>query len=953
MFGEESARAFFLGWRRLSILILSPLMAGMHVQSARAANECGPDSPGFDILLCTGSSYGSGITYSDSDGLEVILANPSMTINGNGTGVQVHSSSSTTRDVRVTGQNFRTIFRTGNRGMGLFAFNRGLGGAHVRMDGGMVSTDGYAAYGLFSQITNSRNSDAASALLTGGEITTHGRWGTGAYALTYGRGAAMARMDGGRIISEGTWGIGIGSYIYNSDSTSTSMTLLRGGEIIITGDQGAALASWFAGEAGGRALSRMEGGTIEISGSESAGLYADVLDTFTTSSTATAEAVVTGGTVKLTGTGSSGIYVQNRARGLATATVSGSSLISATGTDADGIVTEVLRAGATYSINVTDSAVVQGGSGSGAAIRAISVEGSSGTVDIASGAVVDGTVNGGTLGMVDGAGDIAVRMAGTVTGDIRLGDGSDSLLVESSAVFSGVTLFDGGDDVSDADGHVDKLRFSAVTAGLDAGIITNWENVILGSGSAIGLTGTLTTGTLTVEPAALLDAGSSLAVDGSMTNAGRVDMADGTPGDTVRVTDDYSGGGTLTVDANLAAGTADTLVIGGNASGVTVLQVTDVTSGAASGSDVDVVQVGDAAHAGGSFVLAGGTLFSGIHEYGLVWDGARNWYVLHPEPSAVLSLYEALPHLMLSRMSYYSTRTASRMHAGRPRTDGPTPLPAGIRADVPLSGFWTRFSGTRERAGLRDGSRFRHSAFELQAGYDVPVRLSARHVAVLGLTGQLGRLDSAIESPSGLSSASIDGTYLGIGATATWLDAGGLYVDAQAQLNWNVVDMASSFAGPLSTNRAFLGMAAGLEAGWRIATGRGSFLVPQAQIMWMGLKDRSFHDDLGTSVRLTRSGRLLGRLGLAWEFSGMPGDGPAFKHYLMVNVLQELSRDTGVVINGAVYGSRLDRRTRVELGYGGALRLDGHAVLTMELRAAGTSRHDRLLTGNLGIQIDW
>jgi len=87
-------------------------------------------------------------------------------------------------------------------------------------------------------------------------------------------------------------------------------------------------------------------------------------------------------------------------------------------------------------------------------------------------------ISGGTVGQIQtGSGDDVLNITGgTVSGSIRMGLGSDTVTITGGDV-SGLTLLDGGDDDSDADGMIDTLTVDNATFTLSSDRIRNWENI--------------------------------------------------------------------------------------------------------------------------------------------------------------------------------------------------------------------------------------------------------------------------------------------------------------------------------------------------------------------------------------------------------------------------------------------------------------------------------------------
>jgi len=215
-----------------------------------------------------------------------------------------------------------------------------------------------------------------------------------------------------------------------------------------------------------------------------------------------------------------------------------------------------------------------------------------------------------------------VNSGAALSGSITLADGNDSLTFAGGS-FSGVTAFDGGDDTSTADGFTDELVFSGSSGTINAAIVTNWERILIDSGSSIdfsdGATKTLNTGVLD-------------------NLGGTLNMINAAPIDQLTVSGDYGGGGTLAIEAELnAGGSSDTLIINGDTSGNTTVTISNIgVAGALTvGNGMLIVQVNG--NSNGTFTLAA-PVRSGDYLYELVKVG-NNWYLQsHLSPAAIPTL---------------------------------------------------------------------------------------------------------------------------------------------------------------------------------------------------------------------------------------------------------------------------------------------------------------------------
>ncbi len=294
---------------------------------------------------------------------------------------------------------------------------------------------------------------------------------------------------------------------------------------------------------------------LDTSGGQS-GIVAGNLGTGALSVTSTGTA---------TGTANTGIWAVNYAAGTS---------LSVTANNAkggrDGILTQAYGSGGA-TVNV--SGTVEGGSGW--AINTFTQAGKTTTINLASTAVVgsappvavmafdgeggpalgDGPVVAPVSGQAiqNNEGDSVLNVAdgAVVIGKVQLGDGSDIANFSGAHALDQVTLLDGGDDATDADGWMDTLNLTGVTGTIDGGKLVNWEAVNV-AGGPVTING--------------LNTATASACAGSLTLGGA--SAIGAGGVKGCATDD---GITLTGDTAVAgalegAGGADTIAVLGNAS---------------------------------------------------------------------------------------------------------------------------------------------------------------------------------------------------------------------------------------------------------------------------------------------------------------------------------------------------------------------------------------------------
>ncbi len=259
---------------------------------------------------------------------------------------------------------------------------------------------------------------------------------------------------------------------------------------------------------------------------------------------------------------------------------------------------------------------------------------SAGQVTSTSGrAIFDGPGNGNTT--------VTLESAAVISGSIVLGDGSDSLFINGTDL-SQVSSIDGGDDASTADGYVDRLTLAAMNGPQAANKFLNWERITLTGNSDLTWTGnTLSTGSgsLASEAMGLVVNGGStsriasttFSISGDLTNDGLVALTNAQTGNTLTVTGNYGGGGTLALDVALgdSSSPADRMIVEGNTSaGPTILSISNLNGAGAetTGDGILVVQVNGTSAANSFALPAPGYIDVNGYRYQLVQAGA-SWYL--------------------------------------------------------------------------------------------------------------------------------------------------------------------------------------------------------------------------------------------------------------------------------------------------------------------------------------
>ena len=208
---------------------------------AQAADECGPDGPGADIVPCGGGAFPTAITYEDSDGLTLVLDDPTTVVVGDSgsSAVLVESDTTTTNSVVIIARQLDTVTASDDDVSGLLARNQGLGAATVEIESGMIRTTdstGFASSAVSAWVINPDNTEDASIIVRGGRLGTQGEFSAGTATIQSGMGNAITTVTGGTIQTSGEYSPGVYAIAFRADSTASVDIRISDGSISTTAD---------------------------------------------------------------------------------------------------------------------------------------------------------------------------------------------------------------------------------------------------------------------------------------------------------------------------------------------------------------------------------------------------------------------------------------------------------------------------------------------------------------------------------------------------------------------------------------------------------------------------------------------------------------------------------------------------------------------------------------------
>src|SRR5690348_15019057 len=119
----------------LSPASLLALSVTLMPQPARAASECGAEGVGADTVTCTAASFPNGITYTGSDGLNLVLNNSAMTVTQGTAASGISLSGTTASDLTLTATSLTSVAGS-STGTAITVNNGGGGKAAIVLNTG-------------------------------------------------------------------------------------------------------------------------------------------------------------------------------------------------------------------------------------------------------------------------------------------------------------------------------------------------------------------------------------------------------------------------------------------------------------------------------------------------------------------------------------------------------------------------------------------------------------------------------------------------------------------------------------------------------------------------------------------------------------------------------------------------------------------------------------------------
>lgn len=604
-------------------------------------------------------------------------------------------------------------------------------------------------------------------------------------------------------------------------------------------------------------------GTVTTTGAGSTGVFA------TTGTTGNAVSA-TQGAVRTTGAGSAGV--------LATGTgVTAVTLASGSTTGAGSRVIDAT--GGTVAVTTTGPITASGAANNGAreAIYANATDGAAvlnvGTVTATSQGVRAITENAATIallnvaagGTVSSNGDTIVTTSGSGTilnnaGTITSGNGfalsinGGAATIGNSGTITGLISLTANSDTIANSGTITFGNGSTFGAGNDT--LTNSGTILVGSALDFG-TGTDTVNNNGTFGLVARTAPLALTLTGleAFNNTGTVTLQNGIVGDTLTIPGTFTGTGAsrvlLDVDPS-GTGLSDRLIVGGAATGSTMLGLNFVNGAAVLLPSVTLVQAG-AGTSAGAFYVSPTQQTRGLITYGLTFNAANNSFNLAGAPSAtairLLKVSEGAQSLWHETADAVSAQLATQRDAiwsGAPSNGGRVWMQVfGRSAEREQVGTYTNYGVTQQV-----GSDYKQDAFGIQAG----VGLFGNGALTGGITG--GYTNSVLKFPGVAESVEYD--VLNIGLYAGY-NSGSFFLNALGKYDRSRIGISAGNVGLQARTNGNTYGAKG-EAGFRLG-GSGFYAEPNVSLAYIRT-DLDTIRPLGVTIDFDNMEGLRGSAGL-------------------------------------------------------------------------------------------
>lgn len=331
-----------------------------------------------------------------------------------------------------------------------------------------------------------------------------------------------------------------------------------------------------------------------------------------------------------------------------------------------------------------------------------------------------------------------------------------------------------------------------------------------------------------------------------------------------------------------------------------------------------------------------------------------------PEYQPAVSIFEAYPAALMGLIEMYTLqeRVGNRYWS----LDGKQKERDG---EYLADGIWGRFVGARTRlqpGRSTTGYRLRNNTIRLQIGVDEMLRETDDSVLIGGIYLQYADASASVKSQFGRGSIKAEG--YGLGATLTYYEEDGFYLDAHGQVLWTDADLRSSRLGRIAKGNDGLGYSLSAELGERMELDDDLSMTPQTQLTYSNVSFDNFTQKFNgrdiADVRIGADESLRWRVGttLDHESRRLNDSGKENKTHVygIANLYYEFMNKRGVWSSGEKIDASVDRLWG-GLGLGATHSWDNDAFsIYGEAQAESSLKHfgdSYRLMANVGFRVRW
>jgi outer membrane autotransporter protein len=245
--------------------------------------------------------------------------------------------------------------------------------------------------------------------------------------------------------------------------------------------------------------------------------------------------------------------------------------------------------------------------------------------------------------------------------------------------------------------------------------------------------------------------------------------------------------------------------------------------------------------------------------------------------------------------------------------------------------------------------------WQIRSGFDAMLYDKDESHLLAGLNVFYG--GAAVDAKSVHGNGSLDIRRYGLGATMTWFNDSGTYVDLHGRAVWFDTDIKADALGPLANKAKAFGWAASAEVGHTFRITPSFSLTPQAQLIYGTVNFKDITDRFNNRYEFDDNTSLRGRVGVEAAYTtsrfNAAGEYSETRLYSTLNLYHEFSNKRKLKVANVAVGNERERNWGgLALGVShtwknGRFRIFGE----VEAMSSINGRRSHAVTGRIGFAV--